>query len=275
GRFDFPRSMREAPAHTLGDPGVQLIDANGDGRPDLMVTSGALAGFYPLKFDPLNPMWDSESFQPFKHAPTFNLKDPEVRLLDLDGDGITDVLRSGSRFECFFNDQESRRAWERLTALERKSLEVFPNVSFSDPRVKLADMSGDGLQDIVVVYDRNIEYWPNLGHGKWGPRIHMRNSPRLPSGYDPQRVLLGDVDGDGIADIVAVVDGTVFVWINRSGNAWSDPIVIDGTPRANNLTTVRLIDLNGTGTAGVLWSSDAGVNGRHNLFFLDLTGGVK
>jgi FG-GAP-like repeat len=40
GRFDLPQSMQEAPAGlALADPGVQLIDANGDGRTDLLVTT--------------------------------------------------------------------------------------------------------------------------------------------------------------------------------------------------------------------------------------------
>ena len=30
----------------------------------------------------------------------------------------------------------------------------------SDPPVKWADISGDGLQDVVQVYDRDVEYWP-------------------------------------------------------------------------------------------------------------------
>jgi hypothetical protein len=111
GRFDVSRQMQNGPSHALGAPGVQVIDANGDGRPDLMVTSGELAGFYPLKFDPLKPVWDSRSFQAFKNVPTFSLEDPEVRLLDLDGDGITDALHSGSRFENFFNHKERQHAW--------------------------------------------------------------------------------------------------------------------------------------------------------------------
>ena len=51
GRFDLPRPMNEAPAGlALAQAGVQLIDANGDGRTDLLVTTETIAGYYPLKF---------------------------------------------------------------------------------------------------------------------------------------------------------------------------------------------------------------------------------
>ena len=53
----------------------------------------------------------------------------------------------------------------------------FPDVSFSDPRVKTADMSGDQLQDIVIIDDGSVVYYPNLGHGDWGLPVHMRNGP--------------------------------------------------------------------------------------------------
>ena len=91
-------------------------------------------------------------------------------------------------------------------------------------------MTGDGLQDIVYIHDRIVQYWPNLGHGNFGPRITMASSPALPFGYDPARVLVGDIDGDGAADLVYVGGGQVTIWINRSGNGWSDPVTIDGTP---------------------------------------------
>src|SRR5207248_35993 len=102
GRFDLPREMPSAPAGLqLADRGVQLVDADGDGRTDLLVTTGTLAGYYPLRFGGL---WDRRSFQPYQYAPTFDLQDPEVRLVDLDGDGVTDAIRSGARLELFFSD---------------------------------------------------------------------------------------------------------------------------------------------------------------------------
>ncbi|WP_179959358.1 SpvB/TcaC N-terminal domain-containing protein [Marinobacter changyiensis] len=271
GRFDLPRQMRDAPAGlSLADPGVQLIDADGDGRIDLLATDNGLAGYFPLNFD---GTWNRRSFRRYDLAPSFNLQDPEVALVDLDGDGVTDAVRSGSRLEYYFNDPQE--GWNDTRRVARRSLEAFPDVHFADPRVKWADMTGDGLQDLLLVHDGNVEYWPNLGYGDWGRRVHMHNSPRLPYGYDPRRILIGDVDGDGLADLVYVDHGKILLWINQSGNGWSDPIEIDGTPAVTDMDAVRLVDLLGAGISGVLWSADARAPGRDHLHFLDFTGGLK
>ena len=273
GRFDLPHMMSDAPAGiSLADKGVQLIDANGDGRPDLLVTTQNVSGYYPLRFGGL---WDRRSFQLYSSAPSFDLKDPEVRLVDLNGDGITDAIRSGSRLECFFNDQFKGWTADNVRQIERQAITDFPDIPFSDLRVKWADMTGDRLQDIVLVYDGHVTYWPNLGWGRWGKPITMHNSPRFPYGYDSQRILVGDVDGDGLADMIYVDHNHVTLWINQSGNAWSEGIIIRGTPPFTNSDAVRLVDLLGSGISGVLWSSDATNNAYANLFFLDFTGATK
>lgn len=270
GRFAPSRKTADIPAGlSLADRGVQLLDADGDGRADLLVTAGAQSGYHPMS---LGGLWDRRSFQAYQAAPSFDLEDPEVRLVDLDGDGVTDAVRSGARMECFFNDP--RRGWWQTTQVERGGAAEFPDVSFSDQRVKLADMTGDGLQDIVLIGSGSVSYWPARGRGSWGRRITMRGELDLPDRVDVRRILLGDVDGDGLDDLVLVGDTSVTVWINQSGNRWGDPIEIPGTPPVTDMTAVRLTDLLGTGVRGVLWTMDAGAS-RTRAWFLDLIGGVK
>jgi RHS repeat-associated protein len=274
GRFDRPKQLAEAPTFVrLEEEGVQVLDANGDGRPDLLLSTSETAGYFSAAPDGEGGgTWDRRSFRPFAAAPTFDLEGPDVRLLDLTGDGVTDVIRDGTRFAIYFGDKQE--GWKGPHLVERRPRPSFPDVNFADARVKLADMTGDGLQDIVYVHERSVEYWPALGHGRWGQAVRMASPPGLPSRYDPERLLFGDIDGDGAADLVYVGESKVTVWVNRTGAGWSDPLEVPGTPSPAG-ASVRLADLLGTGVSGVLWST--GVNGqaRASMFFLDLAGGAK
>ncbi|GIH15168.1 hypothetical protein Raf01_33400 [Rugosimonospora africana] len=269
GQFDRPRTFAQAPPFPLGTTG-RLLDADGDGRLDLMVSpdEGA-AGYFPTTFA---GGWSQRTFQRYRQAPSVALADPSVKLVDLDGDGLTDVLSSGTRLSTWFNDPDPRLAWRRTAVVSPPG----PAVDLADPRVRLADMTGDGLTDLVLMQSGSIAYWPNLGHGRWGDKVTMRHSPRLPDDYDPRRLLLGDVDGDGVADLLYVDDGRVTVWGNLSGNDWTpSPVIVTGTPWVANLDALQLTDLHGTGTSGLLYSRAADGSGRPNLRFLDFTGGTK
>lgn len=266
GRFDRPRTMAEAPSGLrLADPGVQLLDADGDGRLELLVTREGLTGYYPLRRD---GGWDRRGFRRQERAPSVDLDAPAVALVDLDGDGVTDALRSGRRMECFLGDPE--RGWRAARPAEGD----VDGLDLADPNVKLADLTGDGLRDLATVEGGVVSYWPSLGHGRWGPRLVMSGA-RLPPGFDPGRALLGDVDGDGLADLVYVDHGRVLLWVNRAGGSWSEPIEIRGTPPVAHGQVVRLVDLHGTGVAGILWSADADASGRGQARFLDVAGGRK
>jgi len=271
GGFAAPEVAPHAPAGIhLGDPAIQLIDAQGDGYPDLLVASaGRIAGFYELGGD--GP-WDVRRFQPYDVAPAVDFGDADVRLLDIDGDGVTDAVRTGATLECHLNRSER---WESAY-VARESLETFPNVRFSDARVRVADMDGDGLSDVVLITDGRVDYWSSQGRGRFAPRVTMRNSPVLPPSHDVRRVLLADVDGDGAADLLYVGEGFVRLWVNMSGTAWSPPVTIRGTPRTANVDDIRIADLLGVGIPGILWTEGAGGLEREpRYFFLDLALGRK
>lgn len=266
GKFSPPKELNLAPSIQLGSPGVQFLDSNGDGRTDLFVNNGSVAGYFPGAF---HQVWDSNSFRPYEQIPSFSFADPEVQLIDLDGDGITDVLRNGAKFECFYNDPV--KGFYKVRTAEK----TFANFSFADPRIRFVDMTGDGLQDIVLISSGRVQYWPNMGYGRFGKKVNMTNAPVFPEQYDPAQVLIGDLDGDGQADIAFVEMNKVTLYINQSGNGFSDPIKIANTPRIYNLKALRITDIMGTGQAGLLWSfgPDAGTPGK--MFFIDFTKGNK
>ncbi len=273
GGFDLRRQIERAPPFRISDPGVAVIDADGDGRPDLVATRGNPVGRFPLSHD---MAWDPAPPQIFSLAPSFSLDDPEVRLLDMDGDGLPDALRAGASFDVFFSERDGRDAWKLVASTRRESLAEFPNVSFTDPHVRTADLTGDGMQDILVVHDGAIDFWPNRGHGKWASRQTLPISPRLPQDFDPKLLIVGDVDGDGLADLVLADGKGVRVWINQSGNRFIEyPMQITGTPVPNSTTALRLIDLNGSGVSGLLWTQTPVGASRPATLFLDFTTGTK
>src|SRR5262249_14441131 len=145
--------------------------------------------------------------------------DPDLRLMDVDGDGVVDAIRATSKaFYVFRNRGEA--GWDPPYAIARiHDLDQFPDVSFTDPRVKFADMTGDGLLDIVWVSGGRIDYWPALGGGRFGTRVSLGLHPAIPSGFEPQRMYLADINGDGLADVAYIDQDRVRLYVNRSGQS--------------------------------------------------------
>lgn len=97
---------------------------------------------------------------------------------------------------------------------------------FSDgtESIFVADMSGDGLVDLVRVRNGEVCYWPNLGYGRFGAKIVMDGSPRFDREelFDGHRIHLADIDGTGTSDIVYFASrGAVDLYFNQSGNGYA------------------------------------------------------
>ena len=273
GLFDRRQVLKNMPAGvTLDQDGVDFGDMAGDGQADLLVHTGPMWGFCEA-----TNQGGWKPLKPYRFQPSFNLTDPNVRLIDLSGDGKSDALRTDQHqftyFPCLGEDGfAERRVIDRIYDLDE-----FPDIYFDDPsrRIQLADMTGDGLKDIVMVHSGHIDYWPNLGYGHFGKRITMKNAPQFDYDFDPGRLFFVDIDSSGPADLVYVEPGKVKFWFNQSGNSWSKEKVINGTPSVPYMDSIQLADMFGYGSTGILWSTDYVGPHQSNYLFLDLTGGVK
>jgi hypothetical protein len=261
------------PALSLG-AGAQFMDVTGNGHPDLVQLEGPAPGYYERTDDE-----DWEPFHPFKSIPNLNTRNPNLRFIDLDGDGHADILISEdevfrwhpSLAEDGFGDaQFVPKPWDE---------EQGPALVFADgtQSVYLADLSGDGLADIVRVRNGEVAYWPSLGYGRFGAKITMDNSPWFdsPDLFDQRRIRLADIDGSGTTDIIYLHGDGVRIYFNQSGNSWSQPHTLPVFPRVDDLVSIQAVDLLGNGTACLVWSSPLAGDARRPMRYIDLMGGQK
>ncbi|HST64337.1 MAG TPA: SpvB/TcaC N-terminal domain-containing protein [Mycobacteriales bacterium] len=268
GRFAPARTVA-----TLPSGRGELLDLAGDGHLDLVDLGGDTPGFFPRGAD-----GDWRPFRPFRSRPVLDFDDPSLRLVDLTGDGRADVLVSG--------DDELR--WHPSLAEDGYGpvRRVFPGpggaprLAFADPEhaIHLADMSGDGLIDLVRVRNGAVSYWPNLGYGRFGARIDMAGAPWLdePDLLDQRRVRLSDVDGSGTADLIYLHRDGVRIHRNRCGNGFAPAETVElAFPDPSTAAEVSTVDLLGHGTACLVWSSPLPADAGRHLRYVDLMSAGK
>ena len=280
-----PIAFGSAPGFLLSNTNVQLLDLDGDGRVELvhMPHVGSYS-IYRLECAPVAAnqtgaerqcSWSLFGSIPSNPSIDLTTDAAEIRLVDLNGDHLIDVVKTtGTQMQHWLNlsaypGGEGKFGQVDVTtgALSDQPIRTcvlhkgLP-IQFSDSRVKLADMNGDGLQDIVLVDFGSLVYWPNQGYGVWGlggacpagtfgagRYVAIGNAPYY-SSQDPTLVRFGDVNGDGLADMMQIRFNAVDVWLNAI-TEMRDRAILQQTPVYSGITDrVRLADVNGSGLAG-------------------------
>ncbi len=258
----------------LAGGGQRLMDLTGEGVSDLVRFDDAAPGFYGR-----DGGGEWKPFRAFPSHPKIDWKDPNLRFVDVDGDGRPDVLIAQDEVFRWHASLGPDGFAPAEAAAKPRDEETGAALVFADgtETIFLADMSGDGLTDVVRVRNGEVCYWPSLGRGRFGPKVTMDAPPVFaePEAFDPRRIRIGDTDGTGPADLVYLgVDGTD-LYFNQSGGGWSARTRLPPLPAGEPLAAVTMTDLLGNGTSCLVWSSALpGTNGRPVRYF-DLFGGTK
>jgi RHS repeat-associated protein len=275
GLFGAMETVNVWPALAALSGGKQLLmDVAGDGNLDLVDLSPAAAGFQERT---PNAGW--ENFRAFRSLPVREWSDPNLRFVDLTGDGVADVLVTEDDAFTWHPSLLKEGFGPGFRVRSPVAEGRGPRIVFADgtQSIYLADMSGDGLSDIVRIRNGEICYWPNLGYCRFGAKITMDNSPLFdtPDIFDQNRLRLADTDGTGTSDVLYLGADGVKIYLNETGNGWSKERHLRQFPGIDDADSITVTDFLGRGTACLLWSSPLPRDAGRQLRYVDLMCGQK
>jgi RHS repeat-associated protein len=275
GVFEQAKLVSPKPSFTGLGRALQLADLDGDGGKQLVSFGTEPKGFFELDDD---NEW--QGFRSFKAMPNIDFGDANTRMLDLDGDGKPEILISEDNVFTWYAS-EGRQGF----AAAKKTVKPFdeeagPHIVFADAKqtIYLADMSGDGMTDILRIRNGEVCYWPNLGYGKFGAKITLDNSPVFdhPDSFNPSYLRLADIDGSGTSDIIYLGKNKFTCWKNLNGNSFgTTPFEIDSFPEIHAQSRITITDLLGNGVACIAWSSPLSKDAYAPLRYIDLMNSKK
>jgi RHS repeat-associated protein len=273
-RFAESSALPIKPSASMQRDGAQLVDVAGTGTLDLLIDSGGVRGFFGRT---LNHEWDA--FRSFASFPNVNLADPNLKFVDLTGDGRADILITEDRVFTFYASLGEDGFADAEQIMLQLDEEQGPRVLFSDAEstIYLSNFSGGGLADIVRIRNQDISYWPSLGWGNYGCRVVMDNAPCLDRNglFNSKNIHLTDVDGSGTSDIIYTTTASALVYYNQAGRSWSEAVQIDAFPDVDSITNVSAVDLLGNGTTCLVWTSSLPSYAQLPLRYVDLMSGEK
>lgn len=258
----------------LNSGSTRLLDLAGDGQLDVAELGGTVSGFYERTED---QKW--ENFIPFTTLPNLSWNDPNLRFVDLTGDGHADVMITENEVISWYPSLAEEGFGPEEKVYQSLDEEKGPRLVFADgtQSIYLSDMSGDGLSDIVRIRNGEVCYWPNLGYGRFGAKVTMDNPPWFDSTelFDQKRIRLADIDGSGTIDILYLGSNGIQIYFNHSGNSYSNARMLTGLPHIDNYSSIQVADLFGNGTACLVWSSPLPGDSQRPMLYIDLMGGQK
>jgi len=201
----------------------------------------------------------------------------DVQVADLDGSGFPDIV-VGGRAARLAGEERTPAALEGLTWT---GLRWFRNplgegrdprdpsqwrIYAIDPAIPsghgfvVADLDGDGSLDLVINNadwdtpdeEEAILWYRNPGSELWTEPWPKHELYRSPEFYAKEQVAVGDLDGDGLPDIVAQSENVVHLFWNAGGGRFEHELIAKPPALCWRSRPIAVADLNGDGRLDIV-----------------------
>lgn len=240
------------------DPHYQFVDLYGEGIPGILSYDRGSA----LYWEPEGSRRDAQAATTVCYAPPQSPREfplngspdaADLHLIDLTGNSQFDLAVSTPVGMGYYEVQPDH-TWRPF-----RPLPAFP-IQFSDPANYLVDMTGNGLEDVVLLENSRVLVYPSLGKHGFGPPFAPAREQGLP--YSRQRaenevLQFADLFGSGMSHLVRITNGRVECWPSLGYGHFGRPVLFDNAPHfGTDLDASRLFlaDLDGSGPADIIYA---------------------
>ncbi|HTE04872.1 MAG TPA: VCBS repeat-containing protein, partial [Planctomycetota bacterium] len=250
-QFVFEPPTYAAAGGQSHDPSLDAGDLDGDGAPDLVLSLESDEDGYRVLLN--------DGAGAFQAASTVATPDAllMLRLADVDEDGALDLLSTGL-------DGIQMRLGQGDGSFGSAALIFAPAPGHAE-YLALAELTADRHLDLIVLGDGNVTLLPGHGDGSFGPAQQIASLAQ-----HAYAVRTGDLDNDGVTDLLVVAATKVFPQILISV-AWSFLGTAGGSFAAGvphflaDQADTELLDVSGDGVPDLVFTSSLGVGTRSGL----------
>jgi hypothetical protein len=229
--------------------GVQIVDVNGDGHPDLAADAGGT--LYVALGD------GAGNFQPPVQTANFYPKD--IHYADVDGDGKLDMIVDAGDLEIWIGVGAG-------TFAPPGNNSYYLLDGSGEQSSTVADFNGDGNLDIALA-GSEISLFNGIGKGAFhGAPLLSSTLDSVPAPYDNLLQAVGDYKGNGLTDIL-FIDTT-------PANPYVGAGMSDGKGNFTYTTAISAADTNNLAFIEPV-QADFNGDGKQDILYAGLSGGLS